>query len=223
MLWEAEAYNMDPYAIDLNTYVDTVLQIVFRLRSRHASSTTSQSSVREIVFSSFHPDLCLLLRLKQSQIPVLFLTDAGCNPEVGDVRATSLQEAVRFAARWNLLGIVSVVNPLIKCPRLVGVIKNWGKRGAGKGDGDGKGKGNKSQVEEKGLVCVSYGTGNNIPENAKVSCPFSEILVFLQHLPTSLSLYLSFIFFQNGPMRISFDVLPASALLIFNSCKPTRA
>ena len=174
MLWEAEAYNMDPYAIDLNTYVDTVLQIVFRLRSGNTSScssTSSQSIVREIVFSSFHPDLCLLLRLKQSHIPVLFLTDAGCNPDVGDVRATSLQEAVRFAARWNLLGIVSVVNPLIKCPRLVGVIKGWGKRNAGNGEGDGKGKGSKGSVGEKGLVCVSYGTGNNVPENAKVGRP----------------------------------------------------
>ena len=172
MMWEAEAYNMDPYAIDLNTYVDTVLQIVFRLRSYQTTSRSSShsgSSVREIVFSSFHPDLCLLLRLKQSQIPVLFLTDAGCNPDVGDVRATSLQEAVRFASRWDLLGIVSVVDPLIKCPRLVGIIKGWGKRVADKGDGDGKGKGSKGQFEDKGLVCVSYGTGNNIPENAKVS------------------------------------------------------
>lgn len=171
MMWEAEAYNMDPYAIDLNTYVDTILQIVFRLRSYHNSSSSSHSgsSVREIVFSSFHPDLCLLLRLKQSQIPVLFLTDAGCNPDVGDVRATSLQEAVRFASRWDLLGIVSVVDPLIKCPRLVGIVKGWGKRAVDKADGDGKLKGSKDKLGDKGLVCVSYGTGNNVPENAKVS------------------------------------------------------
>ena len=175
MMWEAEAYNMDPYAIDLNIYVDTVLQIVFRLRSYHTSHSSSQSgsSVREIVFSSFHPDLCLLLRLKQSQIPVLFLTDAGCNPDVGDVRATTLQEAVRFASRWDLLGIVSVVDPLIKCPRLVGIVKGWGKRAVDREDGGGKGKGNKGQFEDKGLVCVSYGTGNNVPENAKVGIMIS--------------------------------------------------
>ena len=217
MLWEAEAYNMDPYAIDLNTYVDTVLQIVFRLRSRHTSNRASTSSqpVREIVFSSFHPDLCLLLRLKQSQIPVLFLTDAGCNPDVGDVRATSLQEAVRFAARWNLLGIVSVVNPLIKCPRLVGVIKGWGKRGVGKSEGDGKGKGSKSQVEDKGLICVSYGTGNNVPENAKVSYS-----LFVTHFPYKDTCY---VFLCGRKHQQPYcTTYTASAILTFNSYKPMQ-
>ena len=168
MLWEAEAYNMDPYAIDLNTYVDTILQMVFRLRYRLSPLQSSSSSprLREIVFSSFNPDLCLLLRLKQSQIPVLFLTDAGCNPDVGDVRATTIQEAVRFAARWDLLGIVSIVDPFIKCPRLVNVIKSWGKREARKKEEESC---NKAGKGGKGLVCVSYGTGNNIPENAKVN------------------------------------------------------
>ena len=85
----------------------------------------------------------MLLSFKQPNIPVLFLTDAGTAPS-GDIRASSLQEAVRFASRWNLLGIVSAAEPLVYAPRLVKVVK------------------------ESGLVCVSYGTLNNKKENVKL-------------------------------------------------------
>jgi glycerophosphodiester phosphodiesterase len=74
---------------------------------------------------------------------VLFLTDAGVSA-VGDIRASSLQEAVRFASRWSLLGIVSAAEPLVLCPRLIGV------------------------VQSSSLVCVSYGTLNNDPLNSNL-------------------------------------------------------
>ncbi|KAJ5246269.1 hypothetical protein N7468_001252 [Penicillium chermesinum] len=125
MLFETEEEEMDPYAIEMNSYVDTIVKMVYDL-----------GTGRDIIFSSFNPDICLLLSFKQPSIPVLYLTDAGCSP-VGDIRASSLQEAVRFASRWNLLGIVSEAEPLVLCPRLVRIVK------------------------ESGLVCVSYGTLNN--------------------------------------------------------------
>ena len=131
MLFETELEDMDAYAVELNSFVDTVLTMVFDLGGK-----------RDIIFSSFHPDICLLLSLKQPSIPVLFLTDAGV-ATVGDIRASSLQEAIRFASRWNLLGIVSAAEPFVMCPRLVRVVK------------------------ESGLVCVSYGTLNNEPENVQ--------------------------------------------------------
>ena len=84
-----------------------------------------------------------MLAFKQPSIPVLFLTDAGASP-AGDIRAQTLQQAIRFASRWDLLGIVSAAEPLVMCPRLVRVVK------------------------ESGLVCVSYGVLNNEPENVKV-------------------------------------------------------
>lgn len=124
---------MDTYAVEPNSFVDSVLETVLRLGGK-----------RPIIFSSFNPDICLLLSFKQPSMPVLFLTDAGIDP-AGDIRATSLQEAIRFASRWNLLGIVTGVEPLLLCPRLVRVVK------------------------ESGLVCVSYGTMNNISENVQVS------------------------------------------------------
>jgi glycerophosphodiester phosphodiesterase len=134
MLHESEEEEMDQYAVELNSFVDTVLQKVY-----------DKMSKRNVIFSSFNPDICLMLSFKQPSIAVLFLTDAGTSP-VGDIRAGSLQEAIRFASRWNLLGVVSAAVPLVMCPRLVKVVK------------------------ESGLVCVSYGTLNNDPKNVMVYC-----------------------------------------------------
>ncbi|KAK7948693.1 uncharacterized protein PG986_009579 [Apiospora aurea] len=127
MLHESEEHEMDIYAVELNSFCDTVLAKVYDL-----------AKTRNLIFSSFNPDICLCLSFKQPSIPIMFLTDAGCSP-VGDIRASSLQEAVRFASRWNLLGIVSVARPFVNSPRLVRVVK------------------------QSGLVCVSYGAQNNDP------------------------------------------------------------
>ncbi|KAF2706557.1 GDPD-domain-containing protein [Pleomassaria siparia CBS 279.74] len=132
MLHESEEHDMDQYAVELNSFVDTVLTTVYDL-----------SGKRNVIFSSFNPDICLMLSFKQPSIPILFLSDSG-TCDVGDVRAASLQEAIRFASRWNLLGVVSAAEPLVMCPRLVKVVK------------------------ESGLVCVSYGTLNNDPKNVQL-------------------------------------------------------
>ncbi|KAF3005658.1 Glycerophosphocholine phosphodiesterase [Curvularia kusanoi] len=132
MLHESEEEEMDQYAVELNTFVDTVLRVVY-----------DHSNQRRIVFSSFNPDICLMLSFKQPSIPVLFLTDAGTS-EVGDKRAGSLQEAIRFASRWNLLGIVSAADPLVMCPRFIRMVK------------------------ENGLVCMTYGVLNNDPKNVRL-------------------------------------------------------
>ena len=140
MLHESEEQEMDAYAVELNSFVDSVLTKVYDLGAK-----------RNIIFSSFNPDVCLMLSFKQPSIPILFLTDAGTSP-VGDIRASSLQEAIRFASRWNLLGVVTAATPLILAPRLVRVVK------------------------ESGLVCVSYGTHNNDPELVKVCRFFFPLL-----------------------------------------------
>ncbi|KAL4887507.1 Glycerophosphoryl diester phosphodiesterase family-domain-containing protein [Aspergillus karnatakaensis] len=132
MLYESEEEEMDTYAVELNSFVDTVLNKVYEL-----------GQGRNMIFSSFNPDICLLLSFKQPSIPVLFLTDSGSSP-VGDIRASSLQEAIRFASRWNLLGVVTQAECLCLCPRLIRVVK------------------------ESGLVCVSYGTLNNDPHQVKL-------------------------------------------------------
>ncbi|KAL1311879.1 hypothetical protein AAFC00_001951 [Neodothiora populina] len=134
MLFESQEHDMDDYAVELNSFVDTILDTVY---------THTAKAPRNIIFSSFNPDICLLLSFKQPSIPILFLSDAG-TAQVGDIRASSLQEAIRFASRWNLLGVVSAAEPLVTCPRLVRVVK------------------------ESGLVCVSYGTLNNVNKNVEL-------------------------------------------------------
>ena len=133
MLFESEEQGMDTYAVELNSFVDVVLTKVYDL-----------AKGRNVIFSSFHPDICLLLSFKQPSIPVLFLTDAQASSSVGDIRASSLQEAIRFASRWNLLGVVSACEPFVLCPRLIQVVK------------------------EANLVCFSYGTLNNDAENSRL-------------------------------------------------------
>jgi glycerophosphodiester phosphodiesterase len=132
MLHESVQHEMDAYAVELNSFCDTILKKVYDFGKE-----------RNIIFSSFNPDVCLMLSFKQPSIPILFLTDAGTE-EVGDIRASSLQEAIRFASRWNLLGIVSNAEPFCNSPRLVKVVK------------------------ENGLVCVSYGAVNNDPVKVQV-------------------------------------------------------
>ena len=101
---------------------------------------------REIILSSFTPEICILLSLKQKAYPVFFITNAGRMPMMDkEARAANMQVAVRFAQRWNLTGIVFACEPLLLCPRLVGFVK------------------------AKGLVCASYGVLNNKPEKVKVS------------------------------------------------------
>ncbi|KAF3912393.1 Inversin [Arthrobotrys entomopaga] len=132
MLDEAQAEDMDNLGIELNTWLDKILKIVY-----------DHGEGRDIIFSSFHPDICLMASFKQPSIPVLFLTEAG-TAFLSDIRASSLKEAIKFASQWNLIGIVSAAEPLVKCPRLIKVVK------------------------ETGLVCVTYGTLNNDPENVKI-------------------------------------------------------
>ncbi|KAG7663045.1 GDE1 [[Candida] subhashii] len=133
MLDEAEIESMGEIAIDINHYLDTVLKVIY---------DENEKVKRDILFSSFHPDICLLLSLKQPTIPILFLTEAGTAP-MADIRAGSLQNAIRFAKKWNLLGIVSAAGTLVKAPRLAQAVRS------------------------SGLVCVSYGAENNDPELAK--------------------------------------------------------
>ncbi|CCH44668.1 glycerophosphocholine phosphodiesterase,putative [Wickerhamomyces ciferrii] len=132
LLYEAQEDEIGEVMIDLNFWIDTVLQIVY-----------DNAKGRDIIFSSFHPEACLLLSLKQPSIPILFLTESGTNL-MPDVRCGSLQSAVRFAKKWNLLGIVSAAEPIVKCPRLAQVVK------------------------ASGLCCFTYGVLNNDPENARL-------------------------------------------------------
>ncbi|KAI1316506.1 Glycerophosphocholine phosphodiesterase [Mortierella claussenii] len=135
MLDEAEDANIPLYCFELNRFVDRILQEVYDHDETHPN--------RNIIFSSFHPDICLLLNMKQPNYPVFFLTDGGTSV-VADRRCNSIQGAVRFATSIDLLGIVTHSAPIIEAPNLVKGIK------------------------ETGLLVFTYGADNNDVENAKL-------------------------------------------------------
>ncbi|KAK4515235.1 uncharacterized protein ATC70_002845 [Mucor velutinosus] len=130
MIDEAEQDELTQFQ-ELNIYVDTILECVYN----------NVQQDRHVIFSSFHPEICLALNLKQPNYPVFFLTDAGTLP-MADIRCNSLQEAVRFAKQADLLGIVAASEPILEAPRMVQVIK------------------------EMGLLLFTYGVLNNEVENA---------------------------------------------------------
>ncbi|CEP15880.1 hypothetical protein [Parasitella parasitica] len=130
MIDEAEQDELTQFQ-ELNIYVDTILECVYN----------NVQQDRHVIFSSFHPEICLALNLKQPNYPVFFLTDAGTLP-MADRRCNSLQEAVRFAKQADLLGIVAASEPILEAPRMVQVIK------------------------EMGLLLFTYGILNNEVENA---------------------------------------------------------
>ncbi|CAO3654901.1 unnamed protein product [Mucor fragilis] len=130
MIDEAEQDELTQFQ-ELNIYVDTILECVYN----------NVQQDRHVIFSSFHPEICLALNLKQPNYPVFFLTDAGTLP-MADIRCNSLQEAVRFAKQADLLGIVAASEPILEAPRMVQVIK------------------------EMGLLLFTYGILNNEVENA---------------------------------------------------------
>eukprot|EP00045_Choanoeca_perplexa_P011801 m.126351 g.126351 ORF g.126351 m.126351 type:complete len:1100 (+) comp15773_c0_seq1:91-3390(+) len=121
MIESQRKHQMRP--AQLNTFIDKTLESIFE----HAGD-------RHIVFSSFHPDICRVLALKQPHYPVFFLTSAGYSESYSNPWTNSLRDAVRFASQNNLLGIVSIATPIVKCPELVRQVKaegllllTWGK------------------------------------------------------------------------------------------------
>ncbi|KAL7896174.1 Glycerophosphoryl diester phosphodiesterase family domain-containing protein [Trichoderma sp. SZMC 28014] len=132
-LHEAVDAGVAPVTIDINTFVDVALEKIQRLAGK-----------RPIILSSFTPEVCILLSVKQKTYPVMFITNAGKLPMADkELRVASLQVGVQFARLWNLAGVVFACEALLYCPRLVQFVKN------------------------AGLVCASYGLLNNEPIHAR--------------------------------------------------------
>ncbi len=131
---------------DRNTYVDRVLDCTF-----------ANAGSRGVIFSSFDPDVCLLLHRKQGTYPVLLLTDAGTQVDA-DPRRNSLREAIRFARSVGLFGIVSHSKPLLEAPVLMDAV-----RGAG-------------------LVLATFGKRNNEIECVKLQQEHGVAAIIVDHV-----------------------------------------
>ncbi|KAK8050430.1 hypothetical protein PG994_012160 [Apiospora phragmitis] len=117
MLSEVDDWGLEPYATEMNQYLDDILDVVFELNGGRS---------RSIFFTCFNPEICILLSTKQKTYPVVFLNDSMVSGAAGDRRATSLQRAVRFARQWGLEGIVMAAEPLVAAPRIIRHVKDLG-------------------------------------------------------------------------------------------------
>lgn len=103
-----------------NRFVDTVLAEMFAVEKNQR---------REVVFSSFDPDLCMLLSLKQKNYPVYFLNcetiDKPC--EEFDPRCIDVDEGLRFVQAQGLKGMVLFNGILANKPKAVQRIREAGK------------------------------------------------------------------------------------------------
>ncbi|KAK2589395.1 Glycerophosphocholine phosphodiesterase, partial [Conoideocrella luteorostrata] len=108
---EADDWKMDPLAMELNMFLDSILSVLFEFCAK-----------RRVMLSSFSPELCIVLAQKQRVFPILFLNDSS-NWPTGDVRALSLQSAIHFARRWKLDGVVMASEPFTISPRLISFVR----------------------------------------------------------------------------------------------------
>ncbi|KAJ5471935.1 hypothetical protein N7539_008504 [Penicillium diatomitis] len=88
---EAIEAGLAPIGLEINEFVDRILDQIFQ-----------NARGRKIILSSFTPEICILLALKQKRYPVM------------------------FSKRWNLAGIVFASDILLLCPRLVGYVRQTG-------------------------------------------------------------------------------------------------
>jgi len=128
--FEESHYNHPKYS--RNEMIDKVLEVVF---------DGLEHSDRDIFFSSFDPECCILLNQKQSKYPVFFLTEGGEALYPSDPRKNSLREAVEFCKRSHLFGVVSPISIFLN------------------------NESHPSQVQDEHLLLFTWGKQNNEPKN----------------------------------------------------------
>ncbi|KAL7304085.1 hypothetical protein TKK_0003546 [Trichogramma kaykai] len=105
------------HPFDLNLYLDIISKTVLE----HGGD-------RKVVFSSFNPDICAMLRFKQNKYPVVFLTqgETAKYPTYHDPRCQSIPMAMRHALASDILGINVHTEDVLRDPSLVKMVKDQG-------------------------------------------------------------------------------------------------
>lgn len=105
-------------AFEMNVFVDAILKTVLQ-----------NAKSRKIVFSSFNPDICTVLRYKQNKYPVLLLTQ-GVNTKYDqylDQRTHNVNNGSHFAATADILGLSVIAEDIQRDPSQVELVKNRGQ------------------------------------------------------------------------------------------------
>ncbi|EGI70224.1 Putative glycerophosphodiester phosphodiesterase 5 [Acromyrmex echinatior] len=105
------------HPFDLNMYLDIILKVVLEY-----------GGDRKIVFSSFNPDICAMIRLKQNKYPVVFLTQGITSkyPTYHDPRCQTVPMAMRHALTADILGINVHTEDILRDPSQVKLVKDTG-------------------------------------------------------------------------------------------------
>ncbi|XP_024947437.1 glycerophosphocholine phosphodiesterase GPCPD1 isoform X2 [Cephus cinctus] len=105
------------HPFDLNTYLDIIIKV-----------TLEYGGDRKILFSSFNPDICAMIRLKQNKYPVVFLTQGitAKYPTYHDPRCQSIPMAMRHALAADILGINVHTEDILRDSSHVKVVKDAG-------------------------------------------------------------------------------------------------
>lgn len=107
--WNMELFDgrheMDRVNKNPNLYVDCILDVVL-----------TKAAGRRVVFSSFDPDICVMLRWKQNIYPVMFLSQGISDryEMFHDPRGDTIECAVFHANSNGLLGIVAHTMDLLR-------------------------------------------------------------------------------------------------------------
>ncbi|KAJ2366873.1 Glycerophosphocholine phosphodiesterase [Coemansia sp. RSA 2610] len=170
---EADGVGMTT-SFEINLFVDRILDVVYsyigcppHLRAAHDDDDDHAQRLppphlrRPIVFTSFHPDICVLLAHKVAgDIPVMLLTDAGMSA-MADVRCNSIDVAVRLCKWAGLAGVVTHVGPIVQSPRVA------------------------SLVRRNRLVLATYGDLNNQPEHVRLQQAYGVDVVIADDVRTA--------------------------------------
>ncbi|XP_027351568.1 glycerophosphodiester phosphodiesterase GDPD1, chloroplastic-like isoform X2 [Abrus precatorius] len=124
--------KFDDYIVYEQDYLVHVLQAVLKVVFDYAKE-------RPIIFSTFQPDAAVVMRKLQSDYPVFFLTNGGCEI-YEDVRRNTLEEAMELCLKNGLDGIVSEIKGIFRNPGAV------------------------TKIKESNLCLLTYGKLNNVPE-----------------------------------------------------------
>ncbi|GJD05554.1 Glycerophosphodiester phosphodiesterase GDE1 [Galdieria sulphuraria] len=105
---------------DRNVFVDAVLDCVCK--------SFVEKKQRTIVFLSFDPDICYLLKCKQEYFPVLLLCSETrfSSDDHFDLRTMDIQNAVNWSIHQKLDGMAILSDILFEKPNIVSELKNNG-------------------------------------------------------------------------------------------------
>ncbi|KAK6844607.1 Ankyrin repeat protein nuc-2 [Apiospora arundinis] len=119
-------------AIDVNSFVDAILTVVFDHARSQRAQVQAPDIVRSVVFSSYNPTLCTTLNWKQPNFPVFLCNDLGHEEampvpvQASGRRTSSIKEVVRIAQNNNFMGLICCSRLLDMVPALVEAIKSNG-------------------------------------------------------------------------------------------------